>query len=177
MDIEIDRTRIRSLAEAKEEESWRFRAYLKGLELSDAALDCLVSRHVDDIAAPIDCCACANCCTYISPQLSHRDIQRLADHLGIDKVRLIREYLRRPYEGSRYLWERLPCSFLQNGRCIVYEARPDDCRSFPHLRKREFRSRLIRVVGNCSVCPIVYHVFERLKMELRKDAAEKREVR
>jgi hypothetical protein len=166
MDIETDIERIRSLAETKEGENWRFRAYLRGLGLSDVALDGLVWRHLEDVAPRIDCCACANCCSVISPRLSHRDIQRLANYLCIDKIRLISQYLKLPNEGSTYVWGRMPCRFLRDKCCSVYEARPDDCRSFPHLHRREFRSRLIGVVENCSVCPIVYHVFERLKMEL-----------
>jgi Fe-S-cluster containining protein len=166
MDIETDIERIRSVAGAKEEENWRFRAYLKGLDLSEVALDHLVWRHIEDIEPRIDCCACANCCSLISPLLCSRDIRRLADHLGIEKTQLIKEYLRLSKERNRYVLERTPCRFLHEKRCTVYEARPDDCRSFPHLHKREFRSRLIGVVENCSICPIVYHVFERLKMEL-----------
>jgi len=166
MDIETDIGRIKSLAEAKEDENWRFRAYLKGLSMPGVALDHLVWRHLEDITRRIDCCACANCCSVISPQLSHNDIRRLAQHLSIDKTQLIREYLRLSKQRSRYEFQHTPCRFLHDGRCSVYEARPDDCRSFPHLHRREFRSRLIGVVENCSICPIVYNVFEGLKMEL-----------
>jgi Fe-S-cluster containining protein len=60
----------------------------------------------------------------------------------------------------------VPCGFLQEQGCSVYDSRPDDCRSFPHLHKREFRSRLIGVIENCSICPIVYNVFEGLKSDL-----------
>jgi hypothetical protein len=37
--VETDSERIKSLAETSEDESWRFRAYLKGLDLSEAALE------------------------------------------------------------------------------------------------------------------------------------------
>ena len=166
MDIETDIERIKSLAEAKEDENWRFRAYLKGLDLPKADLDRLVWRHLEDITRHIDCCACANCCTVVSPLLSHKDVKRLAGHVGIEETQLIGEYLRLSKERDRYVFPDRPCRFLHDKRCTVYEARPDDCRSFPHLHKREFRSRLIGVVENCSLCPIVYHIFEGLKMEL-----------
>ncbi len=39
-----------------------------------------------------------------------------------------------------------------------YQCRPDDCRSYPHLHKRDFISRLINVIGNYSVCPIVFNI-------------------
>jgi hypothetical protein len=166
MDIETDSERIRVLAEAKEDENWRFRAYLKGIELSEAALDHLVWGRLEEIAPRIDCCACANCCKVVSPRLSHKDILRLANHLGIGKADLINQYLRPSGEKGTYAPAQMPCPFLRGQRCSVYEARPDDCRSFPHLHKREFRSRLIGVVENCSICPIVYNVVERLKSGL-----------
>jgi hypothetical protein len=164
--IETDSDRVRVLSEAKEEENWRFRAYLKGSNLSIAALDRLVWRHLEVVTRQIDCCACANCCKVVSPLLSTRDVRRLADHLGMQEAQLINEYCRPSKEKGKYALGQLPCRFLHGGRCGVYEVRPDDCRSFPHLQKREFRSRLIRVVENCSICPIVYNVFEGLKMEL-----------
>ena len=166
MDIETDIERIKLLAEANEDENWRFRAYLKGSDLSIAALDRLVWRQLGEVARQIDCCACANCCRVMSPQLSARDIRRLADHLGIQKAQLINDYLRPSDEKGKYALAQTPCRFLHEQRCSVYDARPDDCRSFPHLQKREFRSRLMGVIENCSICPIVYNVFERLKLEL-----------
>jgi Fe-S-cluster containining protein len=166
MDIETGIKRIKLLAEANEDENWRFRAYLKGSDMSIAALDRLVWRHLDEVARQIDCCACANCCRVMSPQLSARDVRRLADHIGIQKAQLINDYLRPSDEKGKYALAKIPCRFLQEQRCSVYDVRPDDCRSFPHLQKREFRSRLIGVVENCSICPIVYNVFERLKLQL-----------
>lgn len=39
----------------------------------------------------------------------------------------------------------------------------ENCISYPHLHKKDFTSRLIGVIENCSVCPIVFNVYERLK--------------
>jgi hypothetical protein len=41
-----------------------------------------------------------------------------------------------------------------------------DCRSYPHLHKKDFAHRVIKVIDNCSICPIAFNVFERLKAEL-----------
>jgi hypothetical protein len=43
---------------------------------------------------------------------------------------------------------------------------------FRTFRKRSFVFRLIGVVNNRSICPIVFHVFERLKDELWHTSAE-----
>ena len=41
-----------------------------------------------------------------------------------------------------------------------------DCRSYPHLHKKDMASRLLGVIENAAVCPIVFGVLERLKAEL-----------
>ncbi|MFZ4394680.1 MAG: YkgJ family cysteine cluster protein [Kiritimatiellia bacterium] len=69
-------------------------------------------------------------------------------------------------EDGDLTFNRRPCPFLSENRCRVYEHRPDTCRSYPHLQKKEFVFRLTQAVGNCSVCPIVFNVYERLKTEL-----------
>ena len=164
--IEKDVDRIRLLAKENEDDNWRFRAYLKGARLSTAALDRIVWRHLEIVMSKIDCRACANCCKVMSPILSARDVRRLAEHLGISKTQIIDDYLRPSEEKSKYRFQTVPCRFLQEQGCSVYDSRPDDCRSFPHLHKREFRSRLIGVIENCFICPIVYNVFEGLKSDL-----------
>ena len=55
---------------------------------------------------------------------------------------------------------------IKSLKSTAYPCRPDDCRSFPHLHKEEFVFRLIQAVENCWICPIVFNVFERLKIEL-----------
>jgi Fe-S-cluster containining protein len=66
-------------------------------------------------------------------------------------------------EGS--VFRKQPCPFLQDNLCTVYEHRPSDCRSYPHLHKREFVFRMNQAFSNCSVCPIVFNVYEELKRE------------
>ena len=69
-------------------------------------------------------------------------------------------------EEETFTFNKRPCPLLQGNRCTAHGSQPEDCRSFPHLHKKEFVFRLIRVVENCSICPIVFNVFERLKDEL-----------
>jgi Fe-S-cluster containining protein len=51
-----------------------------------------------------------------------------------------------------------------DGCCNVYAARPDDCRSYPHLHKDDFLSRSVGTIENYRICPIIYNVYERLKL-------------
>ena len=165
MDIETDISKLKVLAEKKQYENWRFRAFMKGSDLSQARLDRTVANHYAVVAATIDCCTCANCCKVMSPHLAKRDIRRLAEVLRLPEDELISEYLQPGEDKGTYVSRQAPCPFLQGKLCTVYEARPDNCRSFPNLHKRDFRSRLIQVVENSTVCPIVYNVLELLKLE------------
>ena len=55
-----------------------------------------------------------------------------------------------------------PCPFLRGDLCSLYEARPRDCREFPHLLKGEFRARATSTYTNAADCPIVFNVVEQL---------------
>ncbi len=166
MKIETDLKRVKELAAQQEDENWKFRRFLKGSDLTVEELDSIVHGHYDDISSQIDCTACGNCCKIVLPLLSPEDITRLAGALDTSNEQVIAEYLEPAEEDPRLTFKTTPCPLLSEKKCSVYEGRPDDCRSYPHLQKDEFVFRLIGVVHNISVCPIVFNVFERLKEEL-----------
>jgi hypothetical protein len=47
---------VARLAEEREDANWRFRTFLKGIELEAEELDAIVHRHYEDVARQIDCC-------------------------------------------------------------------------------------------------------------------------
>ena len=51
-----------------------------------------------------------------------------------------------------------------------YEVRPEDCRSYPHIWKNGFATRLMGVLNNYSICSIVFNVYEQLKSEFKYNA-------
>ena len=104
----------------------------------------------------------------VSPLLKPRDIERLATHLGLSVEQFLAEYLEEDEVGEGHVFKTAPCAFLHESACSVYPQRPEACRSYPHLHKREIVFRLNQVVSNCSVCPIVYNVYERLKQEIQR---------
>ncbi|MEA3415064.1 MAG: YkgJ family cysteine cluster protein [Thermodesulfobacteriota bacterium] len=134
MYIETDIERVRELAEAKEDQNWRFRTFLKGVDLSVKELDSIAHRQYKDIARQIDCGTCANCCKEVSPKLSEEDVTRLASCLGISPSELTATHLRTNEDEDAYCFRQKPCPFLRNNRCTVYDARPDDCRSQGRVR-------------------------------------------
>jgi Fe-S-cluster containining protein len=165
MKLETDPHVVAKLAQEREDENWAFRRFLKGVDLEIEELDAIVHRHYGEVARQIDCCACANCCREVTPVLQEQDVDRLAIGLSISGEEVKEQFLTTDEDGDLVFGDH-PCPLLENNRCTVYDHRPEDCCSYPHLHKEEFVFRLIQAVANCSVCPIVFNVFERLKVEL-----------
>jgi Fe-S-cluster containining protein len=131
-------------------------------------LDSIVHRLFELVSIEIDCTICGNCCKEVSPALDQEDIEILARGLGTSIDQFRQQFL---VENDKdfsegFIFNKKPCPFLKENLCSHYELRPEDCRSFPHLHKEEFVSRLINVIQNYAVCPIVFNVYERLKKEL-----------
>ncbi len=166
MKLELDLERIERCAERDEKRNVEFRFYLKSCGLSSKKIDAMVHSLNDEIAVAIDCGKCANCCVVGYPVLKPPDVTRLAQFLKLSEEAFREKYLQKDDEGRAEVFRLMPCPFLHKNRCEVYAARPEDCRSFPHLHKDDFVSRLSRVVDNCSMCPIVFNVYERLKEKL-----------
>lgn len=166
MKIETDIKKIEQLSRQREDENWEFSCFLKGSDHSIAKIDSTVHHLYQEVSAQIDCTRCGNCCRVIQPNLTSTDIKRLASQLEstIKEFRL--RFLQQNNEGEGSVFNVQPCPFLKNNRCEVYENRPRDCRSYPHLHKREFVFRVNQAFFNCSVCPIVFNVFEGLKQAL-----------
>lgn len=145
-----------------EKENWKFRAFLKQLDIEIEELDSIVHRITDEVSAKIDCTECGNCCKNIRPALDEDDITNFASGLKMSIDEFREKYLTaEPDDPSEYLFNALPCPFLVNNMCSNYECRPKACASYPHLHKEEFVFRLWDVVDNYSICPIVFNVKEK----------------
>ena len=166
MKLQTDPKLVEGLAKEREDQNWRFRSFLKGIDLEVEEVDAIVHKHYEAVSRQIDCCACGNCCRAVLPVLSELDVTRLASGLKVSEAELIDRLLVPGEEKKTFTFNKKPCPLLSGSRCIAYGSRPDACRSFPHLHKKEFVFRLAQAVGNCSICPIVFNVFERLKDEL-----------
>jgi Fe-S-cluster containining protein len=170
VELELDLERIAKLAEERDDQNVQFRTFLKGIDMGSAALDATVHQLYDEVSSQIDCTKCANCCKLIRPVLDQADVSEFAAGLRQSASEVEGEYLRLHEDSvSKYEFKGLPCPFLKDNQCSNYECRPKDCRSYPHLHKDGFSSRLWGVVDNYSICPIVFNVYERLKAELWHD--------
>lgn len=166
MKLQTDPRVVARLAEEREDANWRFRAFLKGIDLDVEELDTIVHGHYEAVASRIDCCACGNCCREALPVLHESDVSRLASGLKLSETEVLNRLLVPEEEAETFTFNKKPCPLLSGNCCTAYAFRPDDCRSFPHLHKEEFVFRLIQAVENCSICPIVFNVFEHLKDDL-----------
>lgn len=82
------------------------------------------------------CFKCGACCRWSgSVLLVDDDIIRLSDFLEISDGEFLEKYTElAPNRRSLRLIDPpdMTCIFLEGGRCVVYEARPQQCRDFPH---------------------------------------------
>lgn len=167
MEIETDLKVIEILAKEKEEENWKFRGFLKQLDIEIMELDSIVHQINDEVGAQIDCTECGNCCKNVKPILDKDAISKFASGLKISIGEFREKYLSKDtIDPSKLTFNVLPCPFLEDSKCLNYECRPKVCSSYPYLHKDKFVFRLWGVVDNYSICPIIFNVYERLKSEL-----------
>ena len=129
-------------------------------------LDSMVHEIYQDVSSQIDCTKCANCCKEMKPILKQQDIKRFSSGIDIPVKELKDKHIEKGEEPNEFYFNVKPCPFLKENLCTNYNFRPEDCRSFPHLDKGEFTSKLWTVVENYPICPIVFNVYEILKNKL-----------
>jgi len=159
--LELDLLKINLEGEKKERENLRFRSFLKGV--SGNKLDRHIHQLYKEVSDMIDCTACGNCCTTMYPSVSRKDIRFLAELENESEETFIEKFTPEDESERLRFLNQTPCRYLSDRKCTIYENRPKDCSSFPHLHKSSFVSRLWGVIDNYSICPIVYNVFEELK--------------
>ena len=165
-----DLVQIRTQAEKKEDENWRFRTFLKTRRnLDPEELDSRVVEITRRVWAGIDCTQCANCCREVKPTFTEAEIERLAGRLALTREEFIEKYLEPAETESDNPWRTrtTPCPFLKENLCSVYEDRPANCSGYPYLYEPEFLSRTMGMIQRTHTCPIVYETLEELKKSLR----------
>jgi Fe-S-cluster containining protein len=169
-EMKSDLIQIRQMAEEKEDENWRFRQFLKArCNLPEAEIDRRVFAITKRVWAGIDCATCANCCREVHPSFTEEDVTRIARRLEISREEFIARYLEVSDSASDSPWQTrtVPCPFLADNKCTIYDDRLSDCRGYPYLDKAEFISRTMSMIERTFTCPIVYEVLEQLKVSCR----------
>lgn len=153
-----------ALAEVeKEEENFRFRTFLKAED--HTTLDQLVLTINNTITPQIDCTACGNCCNTLMINVTEVECTRVSKHLQQNIETFKKNYIETSEQGAMIM-NTIPCNFLKEKKCTIYENRFTECREFPHLHKPNFKERLFGTMMHYGRCPIIYNVIETLKKEL-----------
>lgn len=170
--LETDLERIAASAVRRRDENEAFGYYVDLLcergEWTDDALDALVDTVTAEVAAQIDCTACGNCCRALTVGLTPEDIPVLSEALRLPAGDVIARYV--DHETARQedewgVFRCRPCAFLAGMRCSIYTSRPAACQAYPALTP-DFRYLAQPILSGAGLCPIIYNVVERLKIEL-----------
>lgn len=119
-----------------------------------------------DQGVKFKCTGCGKCCTgepgYV--WLKEEDIKGIAAHLNLDRATFLRKHTRSTH-GRISLNEHprtYDCEFFRDSKCLIYKARPMQCRTFPFweenlISKRAFLSVGDRCEGiNHKDAPMIY---------------------
>ncbi len=140
-------------------------AFLRSLKNRDAAeLDMAAHKINEEVSAAVDCTACGNCCNTLVINVAPDEIEPLAKTLNLATGEVRERYLEESQQGNFFI-NTIPCHFLADKKCTIYTGRFTECRDFPHLHKTGFKARLAGTLNYYGMCPIIYNVIERMKVE------------
>src|SRR5262249_28155602 len=116
----------------------------------------------------VDCTGCANCCRHSVVSVSRPEIDNIASYLGTTPEAVTRLYTVPDPEActSRILLNSGEgCVFLDGNLCMIYEARPKTCRTFPHVGvgNPSLGGRPSSLAPWAALCPIIYNALESYK--------------
>lgn len=163
VNIETDLSRIAEFARRREAENDRFSVFLKQQETGQ--IDGLVAELDKKISPVIDCTRCGNCCKSLMIVVSDEEADALSGHLRQPRTEFDETYLEKGGNGMMII-NKMPCHFLSDTRCTVYEHRFAGCREFPALHVPQFNKRLFTTFMHYDRCPIIFNVVEKLKDQL-----------
>jgi Fe-S-cluster containining protein len=161
-----DLVQIRRLGSRKEKENKRFTTYIERHKYPGRRL----RRLAQEIHEEIDCTKCANCCREGEAGVSKRDVERLANFLGLSPDEFRQRYTMRAKDNDLILKrsDKDGCVFLKDNQCSVYDARPKACADYPHLVHVDgsVAARMWIMPERATYCPIVYNWMEAAKKEV-----------
>ena len=160
--LHTDLNYIAEQAEVNQDENDDFRHFLR--DIDSAAVDILAHEANNHISKAIDCPQCGNCCNKLVINVEPEDAVLCAKGIGLPATVFIDKYIE-VSEGGKYFMNTIPCNFLADKKCTVYEHRFTDCRAFPHLHKPGFKERLLGTLLHYGHCPIIYNVVEQMKVK------------
>ncbi len=164
MGVVTDLAEVFRLGTAMAKENLAFRRYLAARHYSETPFQILASefqRHTD-------CTACANCCRHSVVSVNKQEMENIAEHLGTapEAVAHLDTVPDPGAPAARILRNRgNGCVFLDSNSCMIYEAHPQTCRDFPHVRvgAHSLGARPSSLARWAALCPIIYNALESYK--------------
>lgn len=158
-----DRNFIKNQSEEKQDENDAFRSYLQKIDSTE--LDKKVHAINKVITPQIDCTQCGACCRQLMINVTAEENKKVATYLNITAEKFKENFLEESMQG-KLIMNSIPCHFLADSKCTVYENRFTECRAFPHLHEANFKGRLFGTLVHYAMCPIIYNVVEELKVDV-----------
>jgi Fe-S-cluster containining protein len=134
------------------------------LQLDPDLVDQKVHALNSEIAPKIDCTSCGNCCKTLLININEKEADALSEHLDQTREIFDKNYLEKGMNGT-LLINAVPCHFLQENKCTVYDYRFEGCKEFPAMHLPHFNKRLFTTFMHYNRCPIIFNIVEQLKIE------------
>ncbi len=97
--------------------------------------------------------------------ISDEEADNLSIQLQQNRKDIDEHYLEKGSNGLMIM-NRMPCPFLDNKRCSIYEHRFEGCKEFPALHLPNFTKRMFTTFMHYERCPIIFNVIEQMKDEM-----------
>ena len=144
-------------------ENDNFIAHLK--QLNTQEIDAAIFELNKIIEPQIDCTTCGNCCKTLLINVEENEANNAAKHLSISREKFDEQFIEKSLSG-KMLINKMPCHFLSENKCTIYESRFAGCKEFPALHLPQIQKRLFTVFMHYDRCPIIFSVMEALKVEV-----------
>lgn len=153
---------IKAKAELLQNENDAFVHFLK--KQDEHVIDEKVFALNEQITPQIDCTACGNCCKTLLINVEEEEARAASKFLNISQEDFTNKYIEVGSNGMQLI-SQVPCHFLNETVCSIYEHRFSGCREFPALHLSKFTQRLFTTFMHYDRCPIIFNVVEALKKE------------
>jgi Fe-S-cluster containining protein len=155
---------IEQLAIERAVENDRFAEHIRSLDSQET--DTLAHSLNQTIEPQIDCTSCGNCCRSLMINVTESEANALSTHLHQNRTDFDAQYLEKGGNGMMIM-NTIPCHFLLDDRCTVYEHRFSGCREFPAMHLPGFRQRIFTTLMHYGRCPIIFNLVEAMKTVTR----------
>lgn len=161
--IETNLHQIASLSHINDADNHRFISFLK---LQNTTLVDEKVQELNEVITPqIDCKDCGNCCKSLMINVTDAEANAVAAHLQLQRNDFDMQFIEKGSAGT-LLINSIPCPFLNNTQCSIYEQRFQGCSEFPGLHVPGFSKRTFTTFMHYNRCPIIFNVVEHLKLAL-----------